>query len=430
MPARLVRAIAVAALCASALAACGSNPAITQTIKGAKAPNLDPRKVHIYSSLPLHGPLRGQSEAIMRGINLALSAQHHRVVEYQIKYIHENDITKLKDGGWSWEKAADNAQQAASDPQAVFYIGDLDTPATKLSLPILNQAGIVQVTPGSAYVGLTDQFAGVTQPGEPYNYYPNRDSRTLLRMVPSDVVESAAGLHALQTYGGGCKHFAVAAYGPDGDAYPLMRAFQAQAKAYEMTYVPSHKPDGTAASILNYAEAIKHASACSFVLTGRVTPAAVALTREIHAELPTAMILGTAGFCNSAWTGQGRHGPASTIGTLLYCTQAKLPKRFYPGFGEFSKLYRQQYGQKTKPDAYALYGYEAAEMATGAITGLGPNEDDRAVVREALLGGGPRDEAVLEPFSFNANGDTTFRTIGLYRAGSAGNPTFYKAITP
>lgn len=426
-PARLVRAVAVAALCASALGACGSNPAITQVIQGTKAPNLDARKVHIYSSLPLHGPLRGESEAIMRGVRLALSTLSQRALEYQIRYVPLNDI-KLTKHGWNWDKAEENARQAASDPQAVFYIGDLDTPATKLSLPILNQAGIVQLTPGSAYAGLTDKVPGVTGQGEPYKYYPIRNSWTLLRMVPSDVIEAAAGLHALKTYSGGCQDFAVAAYGPQGDAGPLKKAFIVQAAHYQMKYVPAHGPGSTLTDIDRYAAAIKQAGVGCFVLTGHVTPAAIALTRAIHAELPTAMILGTTGFCNPSWTSQSRRGEPSTLGTFLYCTQATLPLSRYPDSQEFIKLYRSKYRQK--PSVFGLYGYQAAEMAAGAIAGLGPNEDDRTVVRKALLGAGPRDQAVLGPYTFNINGDNSSRTFGLYRVGSEGNPQLDRLITP
>ena len=68
------------------------------------------------------------------------------------------------------ERCGDGQERGdgARNPQTVAYIGDLNTGATELSLPILNQAGIVQLTPGSGYPGLTDKVTGVTvTPGEP-----------------------------------------------------------------------------------------------------------------------------------------------------------------------------------------------------------------------------------------------------------------------
>jgi branched-chain amino acid transport system substrate-binding protein len=441
MRGHLLRASGIAVLCASALAACGSNPATSVPIKHAKPRQPDSRTVHIYSSLPLYGPLRRQSLAIMRGIHLALheeshlalNAQNHRVLNFSIVYNNHtdalNDATRVPPF-WNQSLAERNARKAAKDPAAVFYVGDLDTPATQFSLPILNQAGIVQVTPGSAYAGLTDNYPGITQHNEPQKYYPIPSSRTLLRLIPSDVVEAAAGLEALKTYSGNCRDVAGAAFGPSGDAYTLLKFFQAQAKSYGFKFVvPTRKPGNTPASFYNYAEAIRHEGAGCFVLTGHVTAAAVALTREIHTVLPTAMILGTSGFCKPSWTAPRHDGGSGSIDTFLYCTSPVLPLKLYPGWQEFSREYRQIY--KGKPSAYALYGYEAAEMAAKAIEALSPGEDERTVVRKQLLGGGPRVSSVFGPYSFNANGDTSSRTFGLYRAsGPNGSPGFFHKVIP
>ncbi len=417
-----------AALCAFALAACGSSPETIQPIKGAKPRHQDARTVQIYSSLPLHGPLRAESEAIIKGIRLATYQQRGRVHEFAIKYTSLDDATAAAKG-WTARLAEQNAQTAATNPQAVFYIGDLDTSATKLSLPILNQAGIVQVTPGSAYAGLTDNVPHVTRPGEPLIYYPVRNSRTLLRMVPSDVVEAAAGLDALKTYGGDCAHVAGVAFGPAGDAYPLIKAFRAQAGGYGLTFLPSASPGSTSASFFKYAQLIKEKGAGCVVLTGHVTAAAVALTRVIHEVLPTAMILGTSGFCNPAWTRQQAHAAPSNIDTFLYCTSPVLPVANYPGYKQFRSAYRSHYRRGPALTAYTLFGYQAAEMAEEAIEELGAGEDDRTVIRRELLGGDAFD-SVLGPIAFNRNGDTTSRTFGLYRPGSNGSPKFFKAVKP
>lgn len=430
MRGHVLRAGGIAALCASALAACGANPATTQTIKGAKPPRHDARTVKIYSSLPLHGPLRGESEDITKGIWLATYELGGRVRDLTVKYRPLDDATAA-DKGWSPQLAERNARIAARDPQAVFYIGDLDSGATQISLPILNQAGIVQVTPGSSYAGLTDSVPPVTQPGEPDKYYPVRGSRTLLRMVPSDVVEAAAGLDALKTDSGGCTNVAVAAFGPGGDAQNLLDAFSAQAKAYGLTLVPSGRPGKSSASLSKFAQSIKDKGAGCVVLTGQVSPAAVELTRAIHEVLPNAMILGTHGLCKPSWTEQRPHGVPSTIDTYLYCTSAVQPVDRYPGYTYFLYEYRQRYGPKATPTAYTLYGYEAAEMAEGAIAELGSGEDDRTVVRRVMLNGGARESGVLGTYGFDRNGDTTARVFYLYRAtGLDGSPRPYKTIIP
>ncbi len=94
--------------------------------------------------------------------------------------------------GWNPAATIQSAVTAARNQQTVAYIGDLDSGATQLSLPILNQAGIVQLTPGSGYPGLTDDVKNVTFPlGEPNKYYP-QSRPSLFRLVPNDIIQAAA----------------------------------------------------------------------------------------------------------------------------------------------------------------------------------------------------------------------------------------------
>jgi hypothetical protein len=37
---------------------------------------------------------------------------------------------------------------------------------------------------------------------------------------------------------------------------------------------------------------------------------------------------------------------------------------------------------------------------------------------------------VLGTFGFNANGDTTLKSYGLYKVGSNGDPVFFQTVTP
>ena len=37
---------------------------------------------------------------------------------------------------------------------------------------------------------------------------------------------------------------------------------------------------------------------------------------------------------------------------------------------------------------------------------------------------------MLGTYSFNADGDTTLKSYGLYKVGSTGDPVFFKTLTP
>ena len=81
--------------------------------------------------------------------------------------------------------SAANARQAAQDSTAIGFIGDIDSGATRVSLPITNEAEIPQISPGATASDLT---------GERYR---TGDRQTFARVVPSaPVLERAAARFA------------------------------------------------------------------------------------------------------------------------------------------------------------------------------------------------------------------------------------------
>lgn len=80
------------------------------------------------------------------------------------------------------------AEKAAADPTVVAYFGSLFSRSCKLTIPILNRAGIAQFTTTATYAGLTKPgFA----PGEPGVYYPT-GRRTFFRLFNADDAISTA----------------------------------------------------------------------------------------------------------------------------------------------------------------------------------------------------------------------------------------------
>ncbi|HEX3804524.1 MAG TPA: ABC transporter substrate-binding protein [Solirubrobacteraceae bacterium] len=427
--AHLLRGIGITVLCAAALAACGSNRSATTT-KGAKSPPRDTHTVDIYSSLPLDGPQKAESEAIMSGIRYWLSLGNSHVASYTIRYIPRNDASQ-RTGSWSAQRTVTIARQAAQDPHAIAYIGDLDSGATELSLPILNQAGMVQITPGSGYPGLTNSVPPVTQSGEPARFYPNRNSHTLLRLIPSDLVEASAALDKLKSTQ--CVHVAAVAFGGGAGAKPLVTAVAETAKLYNMVYVPPPKGGvpGTNTKLYSaYVSAMRSLGVGCFVLTGRVTPAAIALTKAIHEELPAGYIVGTTGFCNRGWLGSGANAIPEPVEHFLYCASPVLPLAKYPGSKPLVAHLEKLYGKHLPLSAwYAVYGYQAAEMVGDAIPGLDGTEDNRKWVLQGLIGGGPRSSSLIGPFSFDANGNLLSHKYGMYTLKN-GRLTYSTTLDP
>ena len=77
-----------------------------------------------------------------------------------------NDATAAA-GQWTPEATSANARKVASDPKAVYYMGEFNSGASEVSMPILNKAGVAQDSPANTYVGLTASLQGRHRHGEP-----------------------------------------------------------------------------------------------------------------------------------------------------------------------------------------------------------------------------------------------------------------------
>src|SRR5919107_5065871 len=96
----------------------------------------------IYSSLPLQGTSKGQSEAVIAGEKLALKNAGNKVGKFKIKYVSLDDSTAQNPGTADEAQTASNARKAVQDETTIFYLGEFNSAGTKVSLPILNKAGI------------------------------------------------------------------------------------------------------------------------------------------------------------------------------------------------------------------------------------------------------------------------------------------------
>ena len=182
------------AVLAFGVAACGDEE---ETGGGGASGEGGGNTLTVYSSLPLQGDSRPQSEDVVRGIRLALEQAGGKVGNFTIKYVSLDDATASA-GKWDPGQTSANARKVVGDDSAIAYIGEFNSGATAISLPILNEAGIAMVSPSNTYVGLT-RSEGADQ-GEPEKYYPS-GQRTYARVVPADHIQAAAQVTYMQAQG-------------------------------------------------------------------------------------------------------------------------------------------------------------------------------------------------------------------------------------
>ena len=399
------------------LAACGSsNNSSTSTSGGGGGGGT----VDLYSSLPLQGASKDQTGAMVNGIRLALSEAGGKAGNFTVKYQALDDST-AQAGNWDPGQTAQNARKVAQDSKAVGYIGEFNSGASAISIPILNQAGIPQVSPANTYVGLTTNEPG-SEKGEPQKYYPT-GKRTYLRIVPRDSIQSAAILTLMKQ--DGCTKVAVA---NDKETYGagLARLIELQSKKVGVNIVSNESIDKAASNYRSYASGIKGKGADCFVFSGVTANGAVQLYKDVSAAIPSAKLYGPDGVCESGFTNPSKKGIPASIGKKFQCTVATLNLASYPGGKQFLDSFKKRYGS-ANPDPYAIYGYEAMKLYLDTIKNLGDKGNDKGAVLDALHATKNRN-SVLGTYSFDQNGDTSLTDYGIYKVGTDGNPEFSKAV--
>ena len=415
------RTTAIAALAAIALAAagCSSNGGGSSSASSSSSGG---NTVDIYSSLPLQGASTAQTDPMVNGIKLALSQAGGKAGQWTVNYQSLDDSTAAA-GKWDPGQTAANARKVATDPKAVFYIGEFNSGASEVSIPILNQAGIPQMSPANTYVGLTTNLPG-SAPGEPQKYYPT-GKRTYLRIVPIDSIQAAADLMAMKH--SGCTKVAVA---NDKEAYGagLATLLGLEKGYYGVNIVSNTGIDPTAPNFRSYASTVQGQGADCFFFAGIVSNGAVQITKDVHSAIPTAKVFGGDGVCTDSYTNASKGGIPAAIDPLTECTVATQDLAAYPGGKQFLAAYQAKYGV-SDPDPYAIYGYAVMNLALDTIKGLGAQGDSKSAVLNALFSM-KADPSVLGTFGFNSNGDTTLKSYGLYKVGSNGELLFDQTITP
>jgi branched-chain amino acid transport system substrate-binding protein len=409
-----------------ALGACGSSSSSsssTSTSAGGSSSSTasGPNSIDIYSSLPLQGATSAQTGPMVNGIKLALEQAGGKAGQFTVNYQSLDDST-AQAGQYDLAQTAANARKAATDPKAVYYIGEFNSGASKVAIPLLNQAGIPEVSPANTYVGLTTSLPGSSQ-GEPQKYYPT-GKRTYLRIVPIDSIQGAAGVAQMKH--DGCTRIAVA---NDKTPYGAGLADQlglAKGK-YGETITGNTALDPTAPNYRAYAASIKAQGANCFY-AGFNPPGAVELFKDVNAALPKAHLYGGDGVCSAAITNPAMHGIPATVDPLFHCTVATLDLLAYPGGRAFLAAYKAKYGVAS-PDPYAIYGYEAMKLGIDTIAKLGAKGNDKSAVLAAMFATKAR-KSVLGTYGFDKNGDTTLKSYGVYKVGKDGNLAFDRTVTP
>ena len=398
-----MRVRSVAASCcltvglAFGVAACGSSSSSTSTSGGGGSTGSS--NLTIYSSLPLQGDSRPQSEAVVNGEKMALAEHGGKVGNYTIKYVSLDDSTASA-GKWDPGATSSDARKAAQDKSTIAYLGEFNSGASAISIPILNEAGILQISPSNTYVGLT-RSEGADK-GEPDKYYPS-GKRTYGRVVPADHIQAAAQV-AYQKAQGCTKVYIL----NDKEVYGkgIADAVQKDGTAQGLQILGNDGIDTKAANFRSLATKIKSKGADCMFFGGITDNKAVQVWKDVGAANPTMKLFGPDGVAESAFTTKV---PAALQSRTFITNPTLDPKLYPPAAQDFFKKYKAQFGKA--PEPYAIYGYEAMQDALLAIQNAGAKGNDRQAVIDQFFQIKDRD-SVLGKYSIDENGDTTLSDYG------------------
>ncbi len=374
--------------------------------------------VNVYSSLPLQGASRPQTTAMVQGIRLALKQAGNKAGSINVKYQSLDDST-AQAGTWTPEATSANARKVAQDDAAGAYIGEFNSGASAISMPILNEASVPQISPANTAVGLTTNEPGADK-GEPDKYYP-AGTRHYLRIVPKDTIQGAALATLMKE--DGCTNVAMA---NDKEVYGagLSRNIEGSLEEQGVELAFNEGIDPKASNFRSLAGRAKSADADCFVFSGITANGAVQIFKDFAAALPDAKLYGPDGVAESSFVDPKEGGIPASVAKRTKVSVATLNPESYPPEGqEFFKQFEAKYDE-ANPDPYSIYGYEAMQLGLDAIERAGSGEKE--AVLKAVFDTKDR-ESVLGRYSIDENGDTTLTDYGIYKL-EGGELAFDKTI--
>lgn len=353
--------------------------------------------IKIVSSLPRTGSANAQTSSMVNGIKLAIDEVGAKVGDFKIIYEDWDDASPER-GQWDPAVEAANADKAIKDPNIMAYIGTYNSGAAKISMPKLNKAGLLMISPGNTWPGLTKP--GIGEANEPMVYQPSTKVN-YFRVVPTDEIQGSVAakwasemgikkvyvLHDRELYGKG-----------------IAEMFKRSAPKFGITLEGFEGVDPKASNYRSLAIKIKQRNPELVYYGGTTQTNAGQLAKDLKASGAKVKLMVPDGcFENAFIEAAGKENVEQTA----FITFGGLPGNQLTGKGkEFYENYKKKYDNE--PESYAAYSYEAAKVVLNAIEKAG-KKDRAAIIAEVAK---TKDfDGILGTWSFDSNGDTSLKTM-------------------
>jgi len=374
----------------------------------------------IASSLPRTGSAQGQTDTIVNGIKMAIDDYNGEINGIKIQHRDMDDATAAQ-GQWDGGKEADNAREAAGDKNVMVYIGPYNSGASMVSQPILNEAGLLQISPAATWPGLTTKVPGNAK-DEPA-IHRKSDKLTFCRVCPTDFVQGPLSAVFAKDVLKVKKVYVL----DDKELYGAGIAGLFKKKCEELgVQVLGHQSIVTTQT--SFKGLMKQIGAMNpdlIYFGGTTQSKGPQIAIDMKGEGLNCPLMVPDGCYEQAFI-EGA-GPEVLNGRVYATIGGYDPGQMLTAGGsgaEYVKKYQAKFGKM--PEAYAVYGYEAAKVFLEAVKKVG--KKDREELRKTVLETKDFSAGALGKWSFDADGDTSIRVLTISKIeGGAFNPQ--KTIT-
>ncbi|MCH9650546.1 MAG: branched-chain amino acid ABC transporter substrate-binding protein [Deltaproteobacteria bacterium] len=361
-----------------------------------------PEALRVAVSVPKADPF---GASVLRGMELALADREGRAGDHAVELLVFDTMPRDQPPETSRSIEREAAEAAIADPRVVAYLGPVSSHQASISMPLLNEAQIAQISPTATWPGLTRPGFG---PGEPARYFPSGRSH-FFRVVPTDSVQAAAAarwahrlgleatalIHDSQSHGRGASGIFEEAARDLGlkivGRYHLPPAIQRT----------SQEMQTLAAQVL--------ASEPNLVYLSAGSPSGLSdLVLQLRRENPRISILGV----DILMLGDVVEPLDPAISEGLLATSFSLPVEHLGTAGAlaFRHRYRQLYHQEPRPEAAS--GYEAMNTLLQAISETASGSRQQVLESMSKL---REVSGILGRWHFDEFGDTSLAVVGGFR---------------
>ena len=296
----------------------------------------------VYTSGTLQGDSRQAAQDGADAVKLALEQAGGMVGPFTVNVVSLDD-TDPDTGHWGADQVVTNARRAIADRNIMGYIGDSGSGATALSLPLLNEAGVLQIGPTTGYVGLT-RPAGR---GEPDRFYPS-GVRSFGRIAPADDIQADALVETMREQG--VRRLAILQDG-ELEALGIAGLVEQRAHAAGIDVVETKAVDADDKDQSGIAQDVAGSGADAALYAGTTTKGGATVLDALHAADPDLALFAPDGLADASLAAAIEPGTARR----LLLTSPALPLDDLPPQGG---ALRGGVRPRLRPEASARGGFQ------------------------------------------------------------------------